>query len=77
MPDISMCSSTSCPRRFECHRFTATPNPYRQSYANFYDPTENECPRYIPGKKLSEGDRALLELTALTEEYGGYDDELS
>lgn len=32
MPDISMCKGTNCKRRFECYRYTADANPYRQSY---------------------------------------------
>jgi hypothetical protein len=32
MPDISMCSGDGCPIKERCHRFTATPNEYRQSY---------------------------------------------
>lgn len=32
MPDITMCEGTGCPRKESCHRFTATPSEYRQSY---------------------------------------------
>lgn len=32
MPDISMCANRECPKRLECYRYTAEPNPYRQSY---------------------------------------------
>jgi hypothetical protein len=32
MPDIAMCEGTGCPRKESCHRFTATPSEYRQSY---------------------------------------------
>lgn len=32
MADISMCGGEGCDRRQRCHRFTAIPNPFRQSY---------------------------------------------
>lgn len=37
MPDICMCSGVSsggekCPQKNSCYRYTAEPNPYRQSY---------------------------------------------
>lgn len=32
MSDISMCEGKDCPIRDKCRRFTAKPNPYRQSY---------------------------------------------
>jgi len=35
MPDISMCSKTTCPSKKLCYRFTATPTPKRQTYAEF------------------------------------------
>ena len=35
MPDISMCSDKECSRKEECYRFTATPNEFRQAYADF------------------------------------------
>lgn len=35
MADISMCDNQDCPLRTMCYRFTATPNPYRQAYADF------------------------------------------
>jgi len=32
MPDITMCSGKGCDIKQDCYRFTAEPNPYRQSY---------------------------------------------
>ena len=32
MPDITMCDGGVCPRKTVCHRHTATPNEWRQSY---------------------------------------------
>lgn len=32
MPDITMCKGYSCPMKDTCYRFTAKPNPNRQSY---------------------------------------------
>lgn len=32
MPDITMCNGTECPMKYECYRYLAEPNPYRQSY---------------------------------------------
>ena len=32
MPDITMCDRKDCKARMSCRRFTAEPNPYRQSY---------------------------------------------
>ncbi|MFK5882802.1 MAG: hypothetical protein QM489_00440 [Candidatus Izemoplasma sp.] len=35
MADISMCHGQNCPKKEQCYRFTASANPYMQSYANF------------------------------------------
>ena len=32
MPDITMCFGDDCPVKYNCHRFTAKPSEYRQSY---------------------------------------------
>ena len=32
MADITMCEGEGCPLRDNCYRFTAKPNPDRQSY---------------------------------------------
>lgn len=46
MPDITMCSGEGCPLKESCHRFTAKPNEYRQSY--FVDPPikDSKCEYY-------------------------------
>ena len=42
MPDISMCSNPiNCPNQNNCYRFTAKPDKFMQSYADF---------QYIDGK---------------------------
>lgn len=35
MPDISMCRNHLCKLKSTCYRYTAIPNPYRQSYSDF------------------------------------------
>ena len=40
MPDISMCLGGDCHQKDRCYRYTAEPNPYRQSY--FCDPPMEE-----------------------------------
>ena len=35
MPDITMCNNEKCPLNKTCYRFTAIPNEYSQSYAEF------------------------------------------
>ena len=42
MPDISMCNNSNCKLKEDCYRFTATPNPHRQSYGGF-KPKDGEC----------------------------------
>lgn len=32
MPDITMCTGVGCDMKQDCYRFTAEPNPYRQSF---------------------------------------------
>ena len=47
MPDISMCSSNTCPLKESCYRFTATPSQFWQSYADFkYNEVTKECNHY-------------------------------
>jgi hypothetical protein len=46
MPDISMCDNSRCTRRLTCYRFTAKPNPYRQSYSHFMPDIYGECDAY-------------------------------
>jgi len=50
MPDITMCSSTGCPRAPSCYRSPESgtePSEHRQSYALFaFDPLSGECANY-------------------------------
>ena len=54
MPDISMCKGVNCPLAFNCYRFTATPNPYRQSYMTEtpWNEEKKECGYYLPNEKI-------------------------
>ena len=46
MPDISMCTGGECPKRFECHRYIATPTPGRQSYISTPPYTKDGCDHF-------------------------------
>ena len=46
MPDISMCTNNTCPKKMTCYRFRATPNEFRQSYAGFKPDEDGECEYY-------------------------------
>jgi len=46
MPDISMCANEKCTLKDSCFRFTAKPNPYRQSYAAFTQDDKDVCEYY-------------------------------
>jgi len=63
MPDITMCQNKNCSSHNECYRFTAAPNPFRQSYANFKPDENGQCPRFI--KEMNK---------LLTNNKGGYDE---
>jgi len=55
MPDISMCSSNTCPLKESCYRFTATPNHHWQSYASFsYDEETKDCKHYWNNKEYKK-----------------------
>ena len=43
MADITMCLNKSCPERGRCVRYLAYPNEYRQAYADFKDPAQDDC----------------------------------
>jgi hypothetical protein len=51
MPDISMCKNYLCPLSEKCYRFTAPPNPYRQSYAAFEPEEDGTCLYFINADK--------------------------
>ena len=43
MPDITMCNPTKVEKKCKsCYRYKAKPNPYRQSYSNFYPACIND-----------------------------------
>lgn len=54
MPDISKCKGGNCPLAFNCYRFTAKANPYRQSYFAEvpWDEEKKECNYYLPNEKI-------------------------
>lgn len=55
MADITMCQDKQCPRKAECYRYTANPNPYRQSYFCTSPLQENEeCEYFTPNGKESK-----------------------
>jgi hypothetical protein len=55
MPDISMCANALCPSKDYCHRFTATPSDFRQSYADFGPENQDDkCDHFWPNGKNSE-----------------------
>lgn len=55
MPDISMCRNEKCPSKKQCYRYTARPNPFRQSYGNFVYVTlkdgQTKCDYFIDNSK--------------------------
>ena len=52
MPDIRMCMNEACPSSKKCYRFTAKPNPHRQSYSYFADLPQKggKCEAFIDNK---------------------------
>lgn len=50
MADITMCAK-GCEKGETCYRFTATPTPERQSYADFKPDADGKCEYYWPNKK--------------------------
>ena len=45
MPDITLCANKNCPLKDKCYRFTATPDPLWQSYADF-EPVKGKCDHF-------------------------------
>ena len=43
MPDISMCRNISCTLKEKCYRYTATPSPIWQAYADFSPDESGNC----------------------------------
>lgn len=56
MTDISMCADGSCPSRMKCHRFTAKPSEFRQSYMVFDRKGEDRCDSFWPNYGARETD---------------------
>lgn len=50
MPDISMCRNKECKKKYDCYRYMAVPNPWRQSFASF---THEDCEYFWPLKDAS------------------------
>jgi len=51
MPDIAMCSNEECPKKENCYRAMAEPNPLWQSYTSFtFTISEGDvfCSKFIP-----------------------------
>lgn len=46
MPDISMCWNKECPKKLKCYRFTAIPNEFRQTFADFKPDEEGVCDHF-------------------------------
>lgn len=57
MPDISMCANWSCPRKDDCYRFKATPNPFRQSYADFSPDADGDCEYFWDNTKQQKANK--------------------
>lgn len=59
MPDISMCRSSTCPKRTECYRHQESgtePHPYWQSFGSYTWTQENgkfECHGFRPVNKVA------------------------
>jgi|GEM_PF-5152280 hypothetical protein len=63
MPDISMCSNQECFLRARCHRFTAKPSEYRQSYFIDVSPNKNgKCEHFWENSEY-ESERAMDAMT--------------
>lgn len=71
MPDITMCPGLDCPLREKCYRYTAEPNKWRQSFADFTKnvrEVENscgekwyECADYVPNTGVQAAPRSGVE----------------
>ena len=54
MADITKCTSTACPIKDECYRYTA-PAAIVQPWADFYDANDKDCLDYISIKWEPKG----------------------
>jgi hypothetical protein len=57
MPDISMCNNKECSLSLKCHRFTAIPSEYRQTYASFKPNEDGECFNFWDNKGEIKNDK--------------------
>lgn len=51
MADISMCLNENCKIKSDCYRYTAKPNPWRQSYSKFDSKNGEKCVHFIKIRK--------------------------
>lgn len=63
MPDFTMCTG-NCPINEYCYRYTATPNPYGQTYSRLEEVClsneNNKYSEFIPDeKKIKEDEKNL------------------
>lgn len=49
--DISMCKNEECSLSWNCLRFNAPPDKYRQSYSDFKQDENGQCEYYMPQDK--------------------------
>ena len=57
MPDIAMCNNKLCKSKKKCYRFTAKPNPFRQSYGSFKpEKGRDKCDFYYYNQKFNRGE---------------------
>ena len=54
MPDITMCNDQKCPQKERCYRFTAIPNPYRQSYFMSSPKSMDGCQYFTRNEKAEK-----------------------
>jgi hypothetical protein len=56
MADITMCEEISCPKKFECYRYTAMASEWRQSYFadSPWDDVKKECLHFWNNGKKNE-----------------------
>jgi len=52
--DVTMCKNKYCPIKYNCHRYTATPNRF-QTHATFYYDQNDGCNSFI---KIEESDES-------------------
>lgn len=54
MVDITLCANKKCPIRENCYRFKATPNEYRQSYADYDFAKDGKCEYFVKINNFAE-----------------------